>query len=118
MYDYLIPVTRITSSENASLETAISELLKGPVDTDNMTIDIPPDTNCWGFKWMKDHHINFSKEFNSISSSDHSEEMVLKAIKLVAMQYPEVEDVEILVEGKTYAGAARLDNIPVFANEW
>jgi germination protein M len=119
MYDYLIPVTRITSSENASLETAISELLKGPVDTDNMTIDIPPDTKLLGIQMDEGiTYINFSKEFNSISSSDHSEDMVLKAIKLVAMQYPEVEDVEILVEGKTYAGAARLDNIPVFANEW
>lgn len=119
LYDYLIPVTRVTSSENSSLETTINELLKGPMDTDNMTIDIPPDTKLLGIQ-MDDGvtYINFSKEFKNVANSEDSEEMVLKAIKLSAMQHPEVEDVEILVEGKTYSGTINIDDIPVFANEW
>jgi len=119
LYDYLIPVTRITSADNATLETAIQELLKGPMDTDNMTIDIPPDTKLLGVQ-MNDGvtYINFSKEFKSLANSKKSEEMVLRAIKMVAMQFPEVEQVEILVEGKAYSGKSRLDSIPVFANEW
>jgi len=119
LYDYLIPVTRITSSENATLETAINELLKGPKDTDNMTIDIPPDTKLLGVQ-MDDGitYINFSKEFKSLANSEESEELVLRAIKLVAMQFPEVEQVEILVDGKPYSGKTRLDSVPVFANEW
>ncbi|HHY83255.1 MAG TPA: hypothetical protein GX505_11375 [Clostridiales bacterium] len=119
LYDYLIPVTRITSSENATLETAINELLKGPKDTDNMTIDIPPDTKLLGVQ-MDDGitYINFSKEFKSLANSEESEELVLRAIKLVAMQFPEVEKVEILVDGKPYSGKTRLDSVPVFANEW
>ena len=63
-------------------------------------------------------YINFSKEFKNVANSEDSEEMVLKAIKLSAMQHPEVEDVEILVEGKTYSGTINIDDIPVFANEW
>ena len=119
LYDYLIPVTRVTSSDNASLETTMNELLKGPMDTDNMTIDIPPDTKLLGIQ-MNDGvtYINFSKEFKDIANLEDSEEMVLKAIKLSAMQHPEVEEVEILVEGKPYSGTTNIDDIPVFANEW
>jgi germination protein M len=119
MYDYLIPVTRVTDSENVSLETTINELLKGPMDIDNMTIDIPPETKLLGIQ-MEDGitYINFSREFNDLANSKDSEEMVLKAIKLSAMQHPEVQDVEILVEGKAYSGSTSLDEISVFANEW
>jgi len=119
LYDYLIPVTRVTDSENVTLETTINELLKGPMDTDNMTIDIPPDTKLLGIQ-MNDGitYINFSKEFNDLANSEESEEMVLKAIKLSAMQHPEVEKVEILVEGKPYSGSTSLEEISVFANEW
>ena len=118
-YDYLIPVTRITSSENSTLETAIRELLKGPKDVDNMTIDIPPDTELVGIQ-MEDGitYLNFSKEFKDLANSEESEAMVLKAIKMAAAQFPEVEQVEILVEGKDYAGKFPFDSTPVFANEY
>lgn len=118
-YDYLIPVTRITSSKNRTLETAIQEMLKGPKDIDNMTIDIPPDTKLLGIQ-MEDGitYINFSKEFKSLANSEESEAIVLKAIKMAAMQFPEVSKVEILVEGKDYPGSATLDSTPVFANEF
>lgn len=119
LYDYLIPVTRVTSAENASLETAINELLKGPMDIDNMTIDIPPETKLLGIQMDKGvTYINFSKEFKALANSEESEDMVLRAIKLVAMQYPEIDEVEILVEGKAYTGSVQLDNVPVFANQW
>ena len=119
LYDYLIPVTRVTSSENSTLETTLNELLKGPVDDDNMTIDIPPATKLLGIQMDKGvTYINFSKEFKEVAKSEASEDMVLKAIKMAAMQYPEVEEVEILVEGKAYSGSDRLENIPVFANQW
>lgn len=119
LYDYLIPVTRVTSSENASLETAITELLKGPMDIDNMTIDIPPETKLLGIQMDKGvTYINFSKEFKDLANSEESEDMVLRAVKMVAMQYAEVEEVEVLIEGKAYTGSAQLDNISVFANQW
>ena len=119
LYDYLIPVTRVTSSDNASLETAITELLKGPMDIDNMTIDIPLETKLLGIQMDKGiTYINFSKEFKALANSEDSEAMVLRAVKMVAAQYPEVDQVEILVEGKAYTGSAQLDNISVFANQW
>ena len=63
-------------------------------------------------------YINFSKEFKALANSEDSEAMVLRAVKMVAAQYPEVDQVEILVEGKAYTGSAQLDNISVFANQW
>ncbi len=117
-YDYLIPVTRITTSENTTLETAILELLKGPKDTDNMTIDIPPDTELLGIQMDKGiTYINFSKEFKGLANSKESEAMVLRAIHMVAAQFPEIGPIEILVEGKEYAEIP-FDSTPVFANEY
>ncbi|MGI6538691.1 MAG: GerMN domain-containing protein [Caldicoprobacterales bacterium] len=119
LYDYLIPITRVTTHENSTLETSINELLQGPMDTDNMTIDIPPDTKLLGIQMDGGvTYINFSKEFNEIANSKKSEEMVLRAVKLTALQYPEVEEVKILVEGKEYSGSDIVDEISVFANEW
>ncbi|HZK34409.1 MAG TPA: GerMN domain-containing protein [Bacillota bacterium] len=118
-FDYLVPVTRITSSMNATLETAIEELLKGPKDEDNMTIDIPQDTKLLGIQ-MTDGitYINFSKEFNNLAADPKSEEMVLRALKLIASHYPEIQQLEILVDDKEYARAVHLDDLPVFANEY
>ncbi len=119
LYNYLIPVTRVTSTENASLETAITELLKGPMDIDNMTIDIPPETKLLGIQMDKGvTYINFSKEFKALANSEDSEGMVLRAVKMVAMQYSEVDEVEILVEGKAYTKSTQLESISVFANQW
>ena len=118
-YDYLIPVTRVTSSENSTLETAIQELLNGPKDSDNMTIDVPPDTKLLGAQMEKGTtYLNFSKEFKDLANSKDSEAMVMKAIKMAAMQFPEVKQVKVLVEGKDYAEDAPLDSTPVFANEY
>ncbi|WZL78125.1 GerMN domain-containing protein [Eubacteriales bacterium mix99] len=118
-YDYLIPVTRITSSENTTLETAIQELLNGPKDKDNMTIDIPPDTKLLGAQMEKGTtYLNFSKELRDLANSRDSEAMVMRAIKMAAMQFPEVKQVKVLVEGKDYAESTPLDSTPVFANEY
>ncbi len=57
-------------------------------------------------------------EFKALANSEDSEAMVLRAVKMVAAQYPDVDQVEILVEGKAYTGSAQLDNISVFANQW
>ncbi|HOB20353.1 MAG TPA: GerMN domain-containing protein [Candidatus Atribacteria bacterium] len=118
-YDYLIPVTRITNAMNATFETALEELLAGPKDTDNMTIDIPQGTKLLGLQMTNGvTYINFSKEFSSLAADPNSEAMVLRAIKMVASHFPEIEQLEILVDGKKYVDATQIDDIPVFANEY
>ena len=63
-------------------------------------------------------YLNFSKEFRDLANAEESEAMVLRAIRMAAMQFPEVRQVEILVEGKEYAGNITFDSTPVFANEY
>lgn len=118
-FDYLVPVTRVTSSMHPTLENTIEEWLKSPVDKDNMTLDLPYDTKLLSIQ-MKDGvtYINFSKEFNNIASDPKSEEMVLRALKLITSHYPEVEQLKILVENKEYKNADIIDDLPVFANEY
>lgn len=117
-YAYLIPVTRITGSMHGSLETALRELLAGPKEPLNMTIDIPQGTQLLGIQMDQGiTYINFSSEFNALANSAESEAMVFKAILMTARQFPEVTQVQILVEGKNYAGSLP-NTAPVFANEY
>ena len=117
-YSYLIPVTRITSSMHGSVETALQELLAGPKEGLNMTIDIPPGTKLLGVQMDEGiTYINFSSEFNALANSAESEAMVFKAILMTARQFPEITQVQILVEGKHYAGSPP-NTAPVFANEY
>ncbi len=117
-YDYLVPVTRITSSETVTLETALNELLNGPKELSNVYTDIPQGTKLLGVQ-MKDGvtYINFSKEFEALGNSKESEALVFKAIIFTAKQFPDVDQVKILVEGDDYEGAPA-ESKTVFANQF
>jgi germination protein M len=117
-YEYLIPVTRITSSPVATLETAIEELLAGPREVTNMNIDIPQETKLLGIQMDEGvTYINFSKEFSALAKSEESEEMVFKTILMTTRQFPDVNEVKILVDGREYPGDISME-APVFANEF
>lgn len=116
-YEYLVPVTRITSSSFATIETAIEELIKGPKENGSLHLDIPSNTKLLGVQMDEGiTHINFSKEFNELKDSE-SQDIVLRAITMTAKEFPEVSMVRILVEGKEFESDALLAT-PVFANEY
>lgn len=116
-YEYLVPITRITSSPSASIETAMEELLKGPKADGGLQFAIPSETKLLGVH-MDDGitYINFSKEFDSLQGSE-SQDTVLKAITMTAKEFPGVSMVKVLVEGEEYEGN-ELVTTPVFANEY
>lgn len=118
-FDYIVPVTRITSDPIATVESAISELLRGPKSETPLSLDIPEGTELIGVQMDSGiTYINFSKEFDSLrESSVLNESKVLKCIAMTAAQFPEVEEVRILVDGREYKNAG-LVSIPVFANEY
>lgn len=117
-YDYLVPVTRIVSSETATLETAISELLKGPKELSNVYTDIPQGTKLLGVQMEGGvTYINFSKEFSALGNSKKSEELVLRSIILTARQFSDIDAVKILVDGDEYK-PGNTGSIAVFANEF
>lgn len=116
-YEYLVPVTRVTSSSSANIETAMEELLKGPKADCGLHMDIPIDVQVLGVQMDEGiTYVNFSKEFDSLIDSE-SEPTVLKAITMTAKGFPGIADVQILVEGKEYRGESSVATA-VFANEY
>lgn len=116
-YEYLVPITRITSNPSVTIETAMEELLKGPKSGADLRLDIPSGTNLLGIHMDNGiTYVNLSKEFNSLKESE-SEATVLKAIAMTAKQFPEVSAVKVLVEDKEYEGEV-LPTSSVFANEY
>jgi germination protein M len=116
-YDYLVPVTRITSEDSASIEAAIQTMLEGPND-DSLMMDIPVGTRLLGVQMDKGiTYINFSDEFKDLSQLPQSEPLVLKSIIMTVKQFPGVEEVKILTEGKEYEGVETI-SVSAFANEY
>jgi len=116
IFDYIVPITRMVSAESASIETAIQEILNGPSD-DSLSMDIPAGTQLLGVE--TDNGVvlvNFSKEFEHLAQLPQSEPLVLRSIIMTAKQFPGVEDVKILVEGKEYEGGEI--SVSAFANEY
>lgn len=117
-FDYLVPVTRVTSSSMATLETALNEWMAGPLEVGNLRLDLPVGTSLLGVQMDNGiAYINFSREFNELAKSPHSEMMVLKSLVMTAKQFPEIMDVKILVEGKDYEGFDTMSTM-TFANEY
>ena len=116
-YEYLVPITRITSSPSVTIETAMEELFNGPKSDANLRLDIPSGTKVLGVQMDNGiTYVNLSKEFDALKESEN-ETTVLKAITMTAKQFPEVSAVKVLVEGNEYEGES-LSTTSVFANEY
>lgn len=118
-FDYLVPVTRFTGGNVASIETAIQELLKGPKDNAELAMAIPEGTMLNEVRTDSNGvtFIDFSKQFNALEESPYAESMVMRAIMMTAKAFPGVDDVRVTVEGKEYPGN-EFYSIPTFANEY
>lgn len=116
LYDYIVPVTRITDSPLNTLETAMNELVKGPKDTAGLDNGLPEGTEVLGVQMIDGvTYINFSSEFNALSDNPIMETLALKSIMLTAGNYPEVSEVVVMVDGEDYGMNMEM---PVFANEY
>ena len=80
-------------------------------------MDIPVDTKLLGVEVENGiTYINFSKEFGELAQMPQSEALVLKSVIMTARQFPNVEEVIIMVEGKEYDGGQI--SVSAFANEY
>lgn len=117
--DCIVPVTRLVSSKT-SLETAVSELMKGPKKESNLSFPIPKGCKLKDCK-IKDGKaiIDFSKEFKSLNKDQMDEKSVMKSIMLTCKQFPDIKEVSIQVEGKDYNTSDQTClTIPTFVNEY
>lgn len=102
----IVPVTTYVGGKADSF-AAMSELVKGPGEGGLKSL-FPSDTALLGVD-VDDEGIasvNFSKEFSSISDDAQKEKALMRCITLTMMQFDNVEEVRILVEGKEFNGAA------------
>ncbi|RKD28986.1 GerMN domain-containing protein [Thermohalobacter berrensis] len=122
-YEYYVPVTIPTSAPQANVLTALKELFKGAPASSGLYTDIPDTVQLQGVE-VSDGiaYIDLSvSSIDSIASEPVFNSMVSN-IGLTLRQFEEIEDIEILIDGKTAAEAGiefgEPEGIPVFANEY
>lgn len=98
----LVPVTRTVFSP-ADLSTAILELAKGPKKDSGLENAIPGKCGVKSVK-IKDGvaTIDFTKEFAEIAQNSDGGHQAVQAILFTASQFPGVQKVSLLVEGKPF----------------
>jgi germination protein M len=101
--------------ETASVETAIEELVKGPDDT-SMQNCVPEGTEVAGVQMESGVlYVNFTEPFKDLKNDPVNEMMVMRALAMTVKDFPDIEDVKVLVDGKDYDYNI---SIPTFANEY
>jgi len=111
-----IPVTRYLT-ENPTLFTAISELLKGPDDAALLSC-FPENTTLLDAVIANNTAIiNFSSEFAQLSDHPELEQAMLETLELTAQEFENVSSVSILIDGSEYSPASTATiTIPLYAN--
>lgn len=102
----IVPVTKFVGGQ-ADAFAAMSELVKGPGEGGLKSL-FPEDTALLGVDVNEEGvaSVDFSKEFKSIADNAQTEKALMRCITLTLMQFDNIEEVRILVEGKEFTGAA------------
>ncbi|MDR0397555.1 MAG: GerMN domain-containing protein [Oscillospiraceae bacterium] len=110
----LVPVTRTVFSP-ADINTAVLELVKGPKVETGLRNALPIETGLFDVKVADGvATINFTEPFAQITSNSDGGQQALRALMLTCMQYPGVNHVELLVDGKPFSPASM--ERPTFIN--
>lgn len=122
IYSYFVPVTKLTSGFENSVEAAINALLNGPTDGSSLMNPFPEGTQLLGVQ-VKDGiaFINFSEQILAKQGDKIAENAMTKAITLTIGEFPQIVKAKIFVDGKIIdntdgIGADSYIDIPVFVN--
>lgn len=122
-YEYYVPVTVPTMAPQANAVAALEELFKGAPELSGLYTDIPQGVYLQGAE-VNDGiaYVDLLLEAKDTISEQVVFDKLAKNIALTVKEFDDVEDVEILIDGKTLdqAGLDLLDPdyMPVFANEY
>ena len=102
----IVPVTTYVGGQ-ADAFAAMSELVKGPGQGGLKSL-FPDDTALLGVTVDNDGvaAVDFSKEFASVSDDAQKEKALVRCIMLTLMQFDNIEEVRILVEGDEFTSTA------------
>jgi germination protein M len=103
----IVPVTTFVGGQ-ADAFAAMSELVKGPGQGGLKSL-FPDDTALLGVTVDEEGvaSVDFSKEFSSVSDDARQEKALVRCIMLTMMQFDNIEEVRILVEGKEFTSSAQ-----------
>lgn len=98
---FYVPVTRVLSPRDDPVKASLLELLKGPRRGSGLFSDIPPETKVLALH-VEDNVVivDFSREILYYGGGLTGEQNVISQVVLTLTEYPEVEKVKILIEGK------------------
>jgi len=120
-YEYYVPVTIPTSAPNANVLTALEELFKGAPELSGLYTDIPNGVSLYGVEVNNGiAYVDVQLEDESVISDQQTFENMAKNIGLTLSEFPEISQVEVLIDGQTLEEAGldftNQDTVPVFAN--
>jgi spore germination protein GerM len=118
--EYLAPETRKVTGDNLPLR-AIQELIKGPAEGSDLKPVLPKEAEVKSVR-VEDGiaYVDFNKEFpESLNVGSSGEALVISAIVNTLTEFPEIQKVQILIEGeKRESLAGHLDiSQPLERNE-
>ncbi len=100
-YSYFVPVTRMVKVSDNVIKTAVEELVKGPAEDMGLASILPHDAKVLDVKQdASEVVVNFSKDLLGYGGGTDVEQSLVNSIVLTVSQFPGVEQVSILVEGK------------------
>ena len=103
----IVPVTKYVGGK-ADAFAAMNELIKGPGEG-GLKSPFPKGTELLGVT-VDDNgvaSINFSKEFSQVSETPEREKALLRCIVLTLMQFDNIDEARILVDGKEYSSTSQ-----------
>ena len=103
----IVPVTKYVGGD-ADAFAAMSELVKGP-GQGGLKSAFPEDTELLGVT-VDDNgvaSINFSKQLEQVKDKPEQEKALMRSIILTLMQFDNIDEVRILVDGKEYSSTSQ-----------
>lgn len=111
--DYFIPVTVPTMAPQPNVYTALDVLFEGPPSDIGLKSDLPGDLSFEGVEIKENIAYVDVKSGKSESLDEKDISDLTKNIGLTLSQFEEIENVEVLLDGKIVN-----TTVPVFANEY
>ena len=121
-YSYFVPLTKVVSGFENSVEAALSALLEGPPEGSGLKNPFPEGTKLLDVQVNGGiAYVNFSEHILANQGNKAEENAVKKAVTLTLKEFPAISKAKIFVNGKIVentdgVGADEYISVPVFVN--
>lgn len=121
-YSYFVPVTKLVSGTNNSVEAALTALLEAPTAERGLVNPFPEGTKLIEVK-VNDGiaFVNFTEDVLKLQGNKSAERAMIKAVSLTLREFPTISKIKLFVNGTVVensdgVGANEYISVPVFVN--